>query len=483
MAKHLCSLEIKIRTGWVGVYRFICNFAEMTDRKAISLFALQRRLNELISSYCSLKNQWIVAELSDVRRSGGHYYAELIEKDKDGRTIAKLRANLWNGQAHKLYNAYGACMADIIKSGSEAMLCGSVTYHPLFGLSFNIVDVDPEYSRDTTRLQAEILAALQRDGVRDDNKELPMPEVAQRIAVISAPGAAGYGDFINQLLRNPYNLRFRPELFSAVMQGAAVSQTVREALAAIAKRRDEFDCVVIIRGGGATSDLAGFDDYALAFAVATFPLPVIAGIGHERDNTVLDFIAHTRVKTPTAAAEWLIARAAAVWTRIHDLVAQAAQYTRSRLAGDSRQLQYLEEQIPLLSRNAVARSRSRLAEITAALPLTVQNRLLAASRRLEAASRGIDTAVSARLAREAARLDAFAAALPRDISVRISRESSRLEHLAQTVRLLSPDNVLARGYSITRADGRALRDADAVAPGTTIITTLSKGSITSVTKS
>lgn len=451
------------------------------SEEAISLSQLQERVGRLVAGAAELHDQWVIAELCDARPSGGHFYTDLIEKDSAGTAVARLRANIWRGQAVKLQNMYGKEVWNLLANGMEVKVRGSLNAHPLFGVSFNIQDIDPEYQRDTSRIQAEILAALRKDGVLGDNKELVMPEVAQSIAVISSPGAAGYGDFMNQLLHNQYRLRFAPRLFPAVMQGVSVSPSVREALAQIEKMRDEFDCVVIIRGGGATSDLAGFDDYALAYTVATCSLPVIVGIGHERDNTVLDFIANTRVKTPTAAAEWLVNRSLNILSRVVDLAQQVANYTRNRLVGDTRQLDYLEEQIPLLAYNSCRRASARLNEITAALPLTVKNRLLAASRRLDNVSRGIETSASNRLTRAAARLDAIAVSLPRDVDIALRREDNRLERLAQAVELLSPANVLARGFSITRVNGKALRSVTAATPGTRLTTTLPDGEITSTT--
>ena len=447
--------------------------------EAIPLLTLQNRLKDLITAATRLQNQWVVAEFSDVMRKGGHIYADLVQKDECGCTVARLRATLWHGTGMGLFRQYGPRLSEIFMNGAEAKLCGSVSFHPLFGLNFNITDLDPSYRRDTSRLQAEIIAALRREGVIDANKSLDMPVAPQRIAVISAEGAAGYGDFKAHLHNNPYRLKFFPVLFPATMQGAAVSPTVREALEAVRRRLSEFDCVAIIRGGGSTTDLAGFDELQLARAVATFPLPVIVGIGHERDNTVLDFIAHTRVKTPTAAAEWLVANAAGVLARITELARATASYVSSRLAGDNRQLRYIEEHIPISVRSAMDRHRSRLAEITSALPLSISNRVMSASNRLEAASRAIDTAGARRIEREKGRLEAIYSALPRDTGTTIQRERARIERLEDAVEMLSPRSVLARGYSITRAGGHALRDPADAPPGTQITTTLAHGTLTS----
>lgn len=215
--------------------------------------------------------------------------------------------------------------------------------------------------------------------------------------------------------------------------------------------------------------------------MALFPLPVIVGIGHERDNTVLDFIAHTRVKTPTAAAEFLIARLADVLARVTDLSRRIASWGEKAMHGETRRLEFYENQIPSLARMQAESAKGRLAEITAALPLAVRNRLLRASGWLESASRAIEGAGQRRISSEAMRLTNARTLLERDLQVAIRRESQKLDSLTDKVRLLSPDNVLARGYSITTLHGKAVRDAALVPPGSRLVTRLAQGRITSIT--
>ncbi len=279
------------------------------NARALSLSQLNRRVADALSM-APLQNVWVVAELSDLRISHGHCYVELMEKDADTGTVtARLRAVMWASVFPRLNAEFMAGTGRRLESGLKVMVCGTVSYHAAYGISFVISAIDPSYTMgEAERRRREIIDRLTKEGVLDLNRSLEWPDVPSRIAIISARGAAGYGDFIHQLFTNASHLRFSTTLFEAMMQGDRTSPSVIAALEEIAMRADDFDCVVIIRGGGATSDLLAFDDYALANNVAQFPLPVVIGIGHERDITVLDYVANMRVKTPTAAAEWLIAR-------------------------------------------------------------------------------------------------------------------------------------------------------------------------------
>ncbi|MCM1223986.1 MAG: exodeoxyribonuclease VII large subunit [Lachnospiraceae bacterium] len=463
---------------------FASEFASKFDaerkprRVGISVSTLANRCKQAVGSASDLQGQWVVAELTEVRSSGGHVYVELAEKDESGAIVAKVRGNMWRQVCARMSATYGGeVMRRIMKTGSEVMVYGSMAFSPLYSIAFNITDIDPTYQRDTSQLQAQILAKLTQEGILESNKRLTMCEVPQRIAVISAEGAAGYGDFMNQLLLNPYRLRFYPTLFGATMQGVNVSPTVRAALDAVEQRLDEFDCVVIIRGGGATTDLVGFDELQLARAVALFPLPVIVGIGHERDNTVLDFIAHTRVKTPTAAAEFLITRGANVLARVTDLVKAIGAYAQKMVHGERRQLEFYEDKIPTLARTRAESARSRLNELTAALPLLVQNRLVKANSMLDSAMRAVEAGAQRRLTAENMRLDNAHRVIERDLQVILSREKTRLEALTDKVKLLSPENVLSRGYSITLLNDKAVRSAEDVQEGAELVVKLYNGEI------
>lgn len=270
---------------------------------------------------------------------------------------AVIWANLWPRFEAYFRQATG----QVFTTGIKVMVRVSVSYHAVFGLTLTVSSVNPEYTMgDLMKRRKEILQRLEKEGILELNRQLAWPEPVQRIAVVSAPGAAGYGDFINQLMHNPRRLRFMCRLFPAVMQGERTASSVITALDNIAHSPEQWDCVVMIRGGGASSDLAAFDDYALAAAVARCPIPVIVGIGHERDVTVLDDVANMRVKTPTAAAEWLIKRNTELLDRLRSTVAAIMQTANDRIAGFRTHAAYLGGLIPALSTSTLSRAGKRL---------------------------------------------------------------------------------------------------------------------------
>lgn len=275
--------------------------------KAYTLYELNNLLKEAIEGAMP-DEYWVQAELSECYERGGHCYLELVEKNDNTNTfIAKARAVVWSNVWKILKQSFENTTGQRLSKGMKVMLQVYPNFHAAFGFSWIVNDMDPTYTiGDMVQRRQRIIKQLKDDGVFDLNKQLTLPLFCQRIAVISSASAAGYGDFCNQLLSNSFGFHFHTELFEAIMQGDMVEQTIIAALDEIYKREKEFDCVVIIRGGGASSDLAGFDTYNLATNAAQFSLPIITGIGHERDDTILDMVAHTRVKTPTAAAEFLI---------------------------------------------------------------------------------------------------------------------------------------------------------------------------------
>ena len=427
--------------------------------RAISLTQLNRRVAEALSM-APLQNVWVVAELSDLRISHGHCYVELMEKDAEsGAVTARLRAVMWASVFPRLNAEFMEGAGRRLESGLKVMVCGTVSYHPSYGMSFVISGIDPSYTMgEAERRRREIIARLTKEGVLDLNRSLEWPDVPNRIAVISARGAAGYGDFIHQLYTNASRLRFTTTLFEAMMQGERTSPSVIAALDAIAMQADDFDCVVIIRGGGATSDLLAFDDYALANNVAQFPLPVVIGIGHERDITVLDYVANMRVKTPTAAAEWLIARGDAALETLRRTGSDIMLRASDLIGGAKMHLAYLDSTLATAPGVALQRATAALQRSMMLLGQTGVRRLSPELSRLTATSRAIATAAS----------------------TAIGRASDRLDSRGSLLEALSPAATLARGYSITTgADGRAIRSAEDLRPGQQVVTTLAEGSFTS----
>lgn len=428
----------------------------------MTLSQFQQYLGNAVRMAREVQNVWIQAELSDLRVVGGHCYMELIEKDDRGTTRAKIRAMIWAGTLGAVRRKFTAATGREIASGMKVLVRGSATHHNLYGLSVTISDIDPNYTLgDMERIRREILDRLTREGVLNANRVLPFPVAPQRIAVISAAGAAGYGDFINQLDTNPDGFVIYPVLFQAVMQGERTAPSVMAALDKIEMTIDQWDAVVIVRGGGATTDLNGFDNYDLAHRVATFPLPVVVGIGHERDRTVLDEIACVRCKTPTAVAAWIIDSLRAAYTGAAEAVRRIAKYGADALRGEHMRLANLIQMVPATAQSQLARRKMRLASLAQGLPVRLQGSMNTQRLMLD---------------RTAMRLTTAAGKIQQ-------RESLRLERMEAVMRVLDPVNTLRRGYSITRAEGRAVTEPAKLPPGTIIETTLAGGKITSVTAS
>lgn len=428
--------------------------------ESISLFELNNRIARLITTSAGTQNVWVTAELSDVAVRRGHCYMELLQKDDSGCQVAKARGVIWASSYGQLSREFMKATGQPFATGIKLMVKASATMHPVFGLSLVITDLDPNYTMgDLLRRRREMIDRLTREGVINMNRELTWPVVPQRVAVISAPGAAGYGDFINQLMHNPSRLKFYPRLFPAVMQGDKAAGSIIQALNAISDD-GRWDCVVIIRGGGATSDLQCFEDYDLALNIAQFEIPVIIGIGHERDITLLDYVANMRVKTPTAAAEWLIELGGKALSEL-DVMAQNICSTVSELiAGCKEQLSYYNGLLPVVPHDAVRRASLRLNKAVALLSGISATRLSPARSRLDVMASGV--------------ISASAQA--------IVRNRDRLASAEQLLAALSPQAVLNRGYSITRVNGRVVSSPDQVAAGDMMETTLAAGTVRSEVK-
>ena len=402
----------------------------------LSLYELNSIVRSRIESL-SAETYWVKAELSELRVSRGHCYMEFVQKADTGNSlVAKARGQVWANRWGLLKTYFEKTTGQALSAGMQVLVSVEPTFHELYGYSLNVIDIDPTFTLgDIARRRMEIIRQLKEEGVADMNKEIPLPRLLQRIAVISSATAAGYGDFSDQLQNNQYGLHFHTQLFPATMQGDGVEQSVISALNAIASDMDSWDIVVIIRGGGSTSDLSGFDTLALAENVAQFPLPVITGIGHERDDTVIDMVAHTRVKTPTAAAEFLIHHQAQELATIEEFAERIA----------SASMQHLHNE------------RIRQQNITAKIPTLL-------------------TLVSTR---EGNRMNILWQRLTSACATRFMKEQHRIERISDKMQSADPEHVLRLGYSITRINGKAVTDTSCVAPGDTITTTLANGEVQS----
>jgi len=331
------------------------------SEKHISLFELNRLLRETIESELP-DEYWVEAELSECRESRGHCYMELIQKDERTATpIAKASAKCWASKWTVVKPYFERTTGQQLHTGMKVLLKVYAQFHEAYGFSWIVTDIDPTYTLgDMARKRQEIIRQLKEEGVFDLQKELSLPLFCQHVAVISSETAAGYGDFCNQLSNNAYGFQFQTWLFPAIMQGEGVEQSIIQALNRINAVSDEFDCVVIIRGGGATSDMSGFDTLALAENVANFPLPIITGIGHERDESILDMISFQRVKTPTAAAEFLISHLSEVLEVINDSQERITRLFSIVKTRQEAKIDNLYNQISMILMRNIAEKRHRL---------------------------------------------------------------------------------------------------------------------------
>ena len=428
----------------------------------LSLYELNSLVRDVISM--SLPDSyWVEAELSEAREGyGGHCYMELIEKDERSNTpIAKAHASCWRNRWMLLKPQFERVTGQRIHAGMKVLLKVHAQFHENYGFSWIVDDIDPTYTMgDMARKRMEIIQTLKEEGVFDLQKELTLPMFCQRIAVISSATAAGYGDFCNQLADNGYGLQFTTALFSATMQGEGVEQSVISALNRINEEWEQWDCVVIIRGGGATSDLSGFDTLALAENVANFPLPIITGIGHERDESVLDMISFQRVKTPTAAAAFLVDHLTEVYARVEDAQEAIVNYVKRRLQVERMKFERLSSQIPTLFSLVKVRQNNRLDQLL--------NRLKMKAERIPA--EGLH------------RLEMLDARLKEPVARKLERERHRLEMLSQRAVAQDPERLLSRGYSITLKDGKSIKDAADLQAGEEIETRFAKGVVKAVVK-
>ena len=439
--------------------------------KTLTLYELNWLVRRVIETEMS-REYWVEAELSECRENRGHCFMELIQKDEHSNTpIARAQARCWQSTWAMLSPHFERITGQTIHAGMKVRLKVYAQFHEAYGFSWIVSDIDPTFTMgDMARKRQEIIRQLRAEGIFDLQKSLELSPFCLNIAVISSQTAAGYGDFVNQLADSPYD--FRTQLFPAIMQGEGVEQSIIEALNKIYKAHEAneahkpyeaheaneaYDCVVIIRGGGATADLSGFDTLALAENVAQFPLPIITGIGHDRDESILDMVSHTRVKTPTAAAQLLISHLDNTQQRIDQCRERLIRYVQAKMETEHLRLARLSERIPALFTIVKSRQEAHLGQLQQIIIACIQRR--------------ID--------REQARLDSLSAKLQPLTSGILQKEHHRLELLTQRTKSLDPAILLKRGYSITLHNGKAVRTPSQLKPGDLLETRLEQGTIRS----
>ncbi len=400
---------------------------------SISLSELTAQIQETIR-YSFNSSVWIRAEISDLRENpGGHCYLELIEKDTESDTLmAKVKATIWSSTYRMLKPYFESSTGQSLSSGLNVLIAVTVEFHEVYGFSLNVRDIDPTFTIGEMAVRRlQIIRQLEADGVADMNKQLDFPELPQRLAIISSLTAAGYGDFCDQLQQNNSGFVFYKKLFPAIMQGNQAEKSIISALEKIYENVDFFDAIVIIRGGGATTDLACFDSYDLALNCAQFPLPIIAGIGHQRDVSILDMVANKSVKTPTAAAEFLISKMQQKENDLINVVADIQNIVLRKIETEKRFIEQTKLKIKMILRNWVV-SKSHLLE--------KQKRRLKSVIRLE-----------------------------------MIKQNNLLLMLEKNIETHSPTFLLKHGYTITSVNGKRITSVKQLKKGDKIRTFVADG--------
>jgi exodeoxyribonuclease VII large subunit len=408
-------------------------------------------LNEIVGKALSAHlepSYWVVAEIGEMRvHSRGHCYLELVDKEDD-RLTAKMRATIWSYHFRRLGGWFRAITGEELRAGMKILCQVEVSFHALYGMSYNIKDIDANFTLgERARRRQEVIARLNDEGVLEMNKSLELPLVPQRIALISSPSAAGLGDFMDQLNHNRYGFHFEVKLFKALMQGdqaaASITRAMLEAFQQMENGEARFDVLAIIRGGGAQVDLDCFDTYELASHIAQYPIPVITGIGHERDETIADLVAHTRMKTPTAVAEFLV----------------------SGLLSFDERLMGLWQRLTRLSGQQLNQEKHKLGAVAGRLRYAAGSLLQSQENQLEHMQQKLRYAAEKRLYRQNDLLNSWSTSLRRESSKLLKRQHDQLKAYEKFLRASDPEQIFRRGFSYTTVNGKPLHKVNKLRSG------------------
>lgn len=450
-------------------------------KEKISLTELQLLIRD--SLYLSLPGfYWVVAEISEIKENySGHCYLELVEKDPDEINIrARIRAVIWSSRYGFIKSFFENITGETLHSGIKILIKSRIEYHEIYGLSLTITDIDPSYTIGELAVKRQqILKKLEEEGVINMNKELDFPFVPQRIAIISSRNAAGFTDFVDHLTDNPYGYKFLTSLFETPMQGSETEAGVISALDMIAENASSFDLVAIIRGGGSQTDLSWFDNYNIAFHITQFPLPVITGIGHEKDLSVTDIVAYRSLKTPTAVADFLIEKMMAAEEYLSELSNGITEISRHIIETNKQLLESFRVKLIPIARVFVSGLKEQLSEaimdlINTGKGLVIKAGMLPLGQKTRIIS-GAKALLASNVSLVAAKKDNLATVS----DLLIGNMRKKIETAENTLKILDPQNVLKRGYTITSLNGRILKSCKEVEADDLISTLFSDGSVQS----
>ena len=447
------------------------------EDKIFSLYEINNLIAGVISDNLS-NNYWIVSEIARIsENSSGHCYLELVEKDAVSDTVlAQAKAMVWSRNYKMLKTYFETATGRRLERGMKILFKASVQFHPLYGLSFHIVDIDPGYTiGDLALKKMQVVKKLKEEGVFELNKIIQMPLVVQRIAVISSEGAAGYSDFMAHLAENPYGYRFEVTLFQTLMQGEKAEASIIAALDAIFDNIEKYDAVTIIRGGGGQVDLSCFDSYLLASHIAQFPIPVLSGIGHERDDSVVDMVAHTRLKTPTAVAAFVIDRANMFEVHVDECLQMVVDYCSEVTISERERLRSVTQVLPLIAKDIInyqkQKVRNEMLQVFnfSAQKISLQKTMLANLQHSVTAEAHKQLFVTGN------QLEGMMMKGKRASTDVLSRSEAVLDKYLQVAQWANPENVLKRGFSITRIHGKIVNSEKELCSDDVVETTLAQG--------
>jgi exodeoxyribonuclease VII large subunit len=428
---------------------------------------------------------WVVGEISEItEHPSGHCYMELVQKGDDTDTVkAKARATIW-GYTYRMLKPYFESTTNrALSRGMKILVNVQVVFHEYYGYSLTILDIEPEYTLGDIELKRrEVIARLISDGVMNMNKELELDMLPQRVAVISSANAAGFQDFVQQLTHNPHGYAFVYELFPALMQGDEAEASIINALGKIFDKIDRFDLVVIVRGGGAQTDLSCFDSYALASNIAQFPIPVITGIGHDRDYTVADMVSHTSLKTPTAVAEFLIDRFRDAEAAATNLAGSVSQLAGNLLTDLKNSLTNGQVELQAALNQKISQNKLNLQQLSSSLPHLAKFAQIKHKEKLKNSNLRLSLSIS-RIRANETKLNWFAGMLKNMPYKLLQNERMKIEYHSSTLKNLHPDSILHRGFTLTYSNGKIVKSVNDLNTQDDIITQFRDGNIeSSITK-
>jgi exodeoxyribonuclease VII large subunit len=451
------------------------------SKNIITLYEFNREVKTVLKNGIT-GTRWVTAEISDLNiNRSGHCYLELVEKDEvDERIIAKARGIIWAYTFNMIRPYFETVAGQELSSGMKIMMNVTVEFHELYGFSLLIKDIDPSYTLgDIARRKLEVLQKLEEEGILEMNKSLPHPLVFQKIAIISSPTAAGYGDFIDQLDHNAYGYTFYHKLFPAVMQGEQTESSIIAALERIFQYEDFFDGVVIIRGGGAKSDLHVFNNYGLASHICQFPLPVVTGIGHERDESVVDIIAHHKLKTPTAVAEFLIGKMIEFDNELKTMQDDFLQFVEQYMTDKEKALHQLIYRLHTVTRHALSHNQYQLESAFERLNIFAEQYVSSKKRQIKDHVQNTAQLFYTNQAHHKNHLTAQLFKCKISVQSFLNNKQHQTGLFENTLKYIDPENVLKRGFTLTTHQNKIIKNVHLIKQGDHIETHLFKGKITS----